>query len=107
MVFAFLLGASPAEGRSGDALGGSLEGTLGETLAELRGDLAVAGNAEGAEVIEVALAAAFGYGEDVIGVPQRAAAVDRFHPVKGQAGDTRLAAGAFERVEDSDRIGVA
>ncbi len=104
---AFRFGASPAEGRSGDALGRSLEGALGETLTELCGRLAVARHAQGAEVVEVALAAAFGYGEDVVGVPQRAATVDRFHPVKGQAGDARLAAGAFERVEDSDRIGVA
>ena len=37
--------------------------------AELGCGFAVAKEAEGAEVIEVALAAAFGYGADVIGVP--------------------------------------
>jgi hypothetical protein len=41
----------------------------GEASAELGGGLAVAEEAEGAEVVEVALAAAFGYGADVVGVP--------------------------------------
>jgi hypothetical protein len=42
---------------------------LAETLAELGGGFAVAEEAESAEVVEVALAAAFGYGADVVGVP--------------------------------------
>jgi len=37
--------------------------------AELGAGFAVAEEAEGAEVVEVALAAAFGYGADVVGVP--------------------------------------
>ena len=44
-------------------------GRAAEALAELGGGLAVAGNAECAEIIEVALASAFDDGEDVVGVP--------------------------------------
>jgi hypothetical protein len=40
-----------------------------EACAELSGGFAVAEETEGAEVVEVALAAAFGYGADVVGVP--------------------------------------
>jgi hypothetical protein len=42
---------------------------LAEAGAELGGGFAMAEEAEGAEVVEVALAAAFGYGADVVGVP--------------------------------------
>ena len=42
---------------------------LAEACAELGGGFAVAEETEGAEVVEVALAAAFGYGADVVGVP--------------------------------------
>jgi hypothetical protein len=42
---------------------------LAEACAELGGGFAVAEEAEGAEVVEVALATAFGYGADVVGVP--------------------------------------
>jgi len=47
-----------------DALAG-----LAEACAELGGGFAVAEEAEGAKVVEVALAAAFCYGADVVGVP--------------------------------------
>jgi hypothetical protein len=46
-----------------------LLGSTGEAEAELGGGFAVAEEAEGAEVVEVALASAFGYGADVVGVP--------------------------------------
>jgi hypothetical protein len=42
---------------------------LAEALAELGGGFAVAEEAEGAEIVEVALATAFSYGADVVGVP--------------------------------------
>lgn len=42
---------------------------LGEAHAELGGGFAVAEETESAEVVEVALAAALGYGADVVGVP--------------------------------------
>jgi hypothetical protein len=40
-----------------------------EAETELGGGFAVAEEAKGAEVVEVALASAFGYGTDVVGVP--------------------------------------
>ena len=40
-----------------------------EAGAELGGGFAVTEKAKGAEVVEVALASAFGYGADVVGVP--------------------------------------
>jgi hypothetical protein len=42
---------------------------LAEAHAKAEGSFAVAEEAEGSEVVEVALAAAFGYGADVVGVP--------------------------------------
>jgi hypothetical protein len=78
-----------------------------EALAELGGGLAVAGDAEGAEVVEVALAAAFDDGEDVVGVPEGASAGDGFHAVKGEAGDAGFAAGAFEGGVDGGGVGAA
>jgi len=39
----------------------------------LGGGFAVAEKAEGAEVVEIALATAFGYGSDMVGVPQASA----------------------------------
>jgi hypothetical protein len=42
---------------------------VAEAHAEQGGGFAVAEEAEGAEVVEVALTAAFGYGADVVGVP--------------------------------------
>ena len=40
------------------------------------GGFTVAKEAEGADVVEVALTSAFGYGADVVGVPQAAAGGD-------------------------------
>jgi hypothetical protein len=42
---------------------------VAEAHAKAGGGFAVAEETEGAEVVEVALAAAFGYGADVVGVP--------------------------------------
>jgi hypothetical protein len=72
----------------------------------LRSDFAVAGEAEGAEVIEVALATAFGDGADVIGVPEGAAGGDGSHAVEGESGGAGGAAGTFEGVVDGDGIGL-
>ena len=71
------------------------------------GGFAVAGEAEGAEVVEVALAAAFGYREDVVGVPKGAAAGDGLHAVEAQAGLPGLAAGTFQGSVNGDSIGLA
>ena len=43
--------------------------SVAEAQAKAGGGFAVAEKTEGTEVVEVALAAAFGYGTDVVGVP--------------------------------------
>ena len=55
-------------------------------MAELGGGFAVAEETEGAEVVEVALAAALGHGPDVVGVPEAAAGGDGLHAVEAEAG---------------------
>lgn len=67
----------------------------------------MAGQAQGAEVLEVALAAAFGYRADVVGIPERAARGDGLHAIEVEAGDAGFAAGTLERGVDGDGIGVA
>ena len=52
-----------------------------QALAELGGGFAVAEEAEGAEVVEVALAAAFGDWTNVVSVPEAATGSDGFHAV--------------------------
>ena len=71
------------------------------------GGFAVAEEAEGAEVVEVALAASFGYGADVVGVPKAAAGGDGLHSVEMQAGGAGGAAGSFEGVVGGDGVDVA
>jgi hypothetical protein len=78
-----------------------------EAHAELVGGFAVAEETEGAEVVEVALAAAFGYGADVVGVPQAAACGDGLHAVEMEAGGACGAAGTFERVVGGNGVDVA
>jgi hypothetical protein len=73
----------------------------------LGGGFAVAEKAEGAEVIEVALAAAFGYGADVVGVPEAATGGDGFHAVEMQACRSGGASGSFERVVGGYGVDVA
>ena len=80
---------------------------VAKTDLELGSGFAVAGEAEGAEVGEVTLPAALGYGPDVVGVPEGAAAGDGLHSVEGEAGGTCGTAGALEGGEDGDGVGVA
>jgi hypothetical protein len=67
----------------------------------------VAEETEGAEVVEVALAAAFGYGADVVGVPEAAACGDGFHSVEMEAGLACGAAGSLEGVVSGDGVDAA
>ena len=82
-------------------------GGFAEAEPELGGDFPVARQAERAQVVEVALAAALGYWEDVVSVPERAAAGDELHPVERQAGDAGFATGSLECRVDRDGIGLA
>jgi hypothetical protein len=84
-----------------------VSGDAAEALTELCGGFAMAWNAEGADVIQITLASAFYDGEDVVGVPEGAAAGDGFHAIKGESGDTGFAAGALERGVDGDGVGTA
>ena len=67
----------------------------------------MAEEAESAEVREVALAAAFGYRADVVGVPQASAGGDGLHSVEMQAGGSGGPSGSLERVVGGDGVDVA
>ena len=67
----------------------------------------MAEEAEGAEVVEVALAAAFGYGADVVSVPEAATGGDGFHAVETQACRSGWASGSFECVVGGYGVDVA
>ena len=68
------------------------------------GGFAVTEEAEGAEVVEVALAAALGYGADVVGVPEAAAGGDGLHAVEAKAGGAGWASGSLEGVVGGDGV---
>jgi hypothetical protein len=70
----------------------------------LGGGFAVAEQAEGAEVVEVALAATFGYRADVVGVPEAAASGDGLHAVEMETGGAGRSAGSLECVVGGDGI---
>ena len=67
-----------------------------ETRTKLRRRFAMAEQAERANVVDVALAASFGNGKDVIGVPQAAAAGDGLHAVESESGSASRAASSPE-----------
>jgi len=83
-------------------------GPLGlQALAEVGCDLPMAEEAECSDIVQVALAASFGYWEDVVGIPQAAAGGDGLHPVEAQTCSSRSAAGAFECGVYGYGVGVA
>ena len=67
---------------------------------------AMAQQAECAQVVQITLAAAFGHGEDVVGVPERAARRDGTHSIHAQTLFASRAPGTFERGEDGKGIGI-
>ena len=67
----------------------------------------MAEQAESAEIVEIALAAALSDGKDVVGVPETAARGDGFHAVEPESCDARRAARAFEGGVDRDSVGAA
>jgi hypothetical protein len=86
---------------------GLRESAKSEALAKLGGCLAVAKQAEGTEIVEVALTAALGYGTDVVGVPEGAAGGDGAHAVETQAGDAGWAACSLQSVVGGDGVDAA
>ena len=82
-------------------------GGFAETQAELGGGFAVARQAKGAKVVEVALPSPFCDREDVVGVPQGAAACDRLHAVERQPRGAGIPTRAFQCGIDGDRIPLA
>jgi hypothetical protein len=78
-----------------------------EAEAEPRGGFAVAEETEGSEVVEVALASAFGYGTNVVGIPEAAASGDGLHAVEAKARGSGWASGSFESVPGGDGIDLA
>ena len=94
---------------NGGGIDPSGSGGPGETEAgaELGGGFAVAEEAEGAEIVEVALAAAFGYGTDVVGVPEGSAGGDGGHAVEAEAGGSGGAAGSLESGVGGNGVDVA
>jgi hypothetical protein len=59
---------------------------------------------EGAEVVEVALAAAFGHRADVVGVPETSACGDALQAVEAQSGIASRASCSFQGVVGGDGV---
>src|SRR5882757_1226863 len=78
-----------------------------EAELKLGSRLAVAGEAEGAEVVEIALASALGDWEDVVGVPERSSAGDGLHAVEREPRGAGWTSTPLEGVVDGDGVGVA
>ena len=68
------------------------------------GGFAVAEETEGAEVVEVTLAAAFGDWANVVGVPEAAAGCDGLHAVEAEAGGAGGTSGSLEGVVGGDGV---
>lgn len=71
------------------------------------GFFAVAEQAKGAQVVEIALTSALGDGKDVIGVPERSTRLDRLHTVDAQAFFPGETAGPLQGGEDGEGVGFA
>ena len=69
--------------------------------------LAVAEEAQGTDVVEIALSAALGYGKDVVRVPKATAAIDRLHAVKAKPSLSSCASGSLESCVGGNRIDLA
>jgi hypothetical protein len=67
----------------------------------------MAEQAERAYVFQIALTATLRDRNDVVSVPETAAAGDGLHPVESKAGGTRCSTGAFERGVGGDGIDLA
>ena len=63
--------------------------------------------AERTDVLQIALAAALGYGQDVVRIPQAAAAGDGLHPIEAETGGARWASGSLESSVGGDAVDMA
>ena len=64
--------------------------------AELGSGFAVAEQAERADVVQIALSSAFGYGKDVIGIPEATTAGYGLHAVEAKACGSCLTSGSLQ-----------
>jgi hypothetical protein len=69
-----------------------------EPLPKLGRYFAMAEETKGAEIVQIALAASFGYGDDVVGIPEAAAGSDGFESIEAQTGCPGSASGSLQRV---------
>src|SRR5579875_1583591 len=67
----------------------------------------MAGQAQGAEVLQVALAAALGYGQNMVGVPEAATDIDGTKAPHGQAFPADSAAAASQLAVGVNGVGAA
>ena len=67
----------------------------------------MAQKAESTDVIQIALAATLGYRQDVVCVPEAAAAGDGLHAVESETCDAGRTSGAFESGVSGDGVDVA
>ena len=67
----------------------------------------MAEQAEGADVIQIALTATFTHGQDMVGVPETSAAGHRLHAVEAKSRGPRRPASAFESGIHRDTINLA
>lgn len=109
LICATRSGRKNAPGRCGDGgkLGSAGElASLGAAQAEAEGGHPVAAQAEGAQVREVAFAAALDDGDDVVGLPERATGVALQIPEVEQA-LPRFAAGSLQNAVGGEGINAA
>lgn len=85
----------------------SLSAAVSQALPELGRSPAVARDTQGADIVEIALPAPFGDGQDVVCIPERASTCNGFHPVEGETGDPSVSARAFQSSVNRTRVSLA
>ena len=67
----------------------------------------MAGQAEGAEIVQITLATTLGDRPDVVGIPERSTTGNGLHAIEGETGEAGGAAGALQGVVDGGGLGLA